>query len=92
MPIDFSKFQKETEVKKAEKKINSQKELMFESKKPKETIKTTKLVIPEYIKKLFDNIDKSITSMWGIQKSGKIKWDSKFNQWETFKMWFMEMM
>jgi len=54
-------------------------------KKPTET---TKLVIPDFIDNLFDNIDKSITSMWGMQKDGKIKWDSKFNQWESFKMWF----
>lgn len=54
--------------------------------------KPAKLVVPEHIKILFNNLDKSISSVWGVQQNGKIKWDSKFNQWESFKIWFKEMM
>jgi len=60
------------------------------SKPAKESSRPAKLIVPNYIKNLFDNLDKSISSAWGMQKNGKIKWDSKYNQWETFKLWFME--
>ena len=59
---------------------------------PNRIPKIVKLNAPNHIKTLFDNLDKSITSMWGLQKDGKIKWDSKYNQWVSFKEWFKEMM
>ena len=53
--------------------------------------KPKKIIVPEYIINLFNNLDKSITSAWGIQQNKKVKWDSKYNQWESFKMWFEEL-
>lgn len=44
-----------------------------EDKKPKSPKTPNTLVIPNHIKMLFDNIDKSISSIWGLQKNGKIK-------------------
>jgi len=58
--------------------------------KRKYTPKPKKLVIPNHIKILFDNLNKSISSIWGIQKNGKIKWDAKYNMWTSFKDWFNE--
>ena len=43
---------------------------------------------PDPIVILFNNLDKSITSMWGVQKNGKVKWDAKYNMWLAFKKWF----
>ena len=54
--------------------------------------KTTKLVVPEHIKTLFSNLDKSINSVWGMQSNGKIKWDAKFSMWVVFKEYFEELM
>lgn len=53
--------------------------------------KTVKLVVPEHIKILFDSLDKSISTVWGIQKDGKIKWDAKYNMWLAFKEYFKEL-
>jgi len=54
--------------------------------------KPTKFVVPKHIKTLFNNLDKSISSAWGVQSNGKVKWDSKYNQWIAFKEWFEELM
>ena len=54
--------------------------------------KPVKLVIPDHIKTLFSNLDKSINSVWGMQSSGKIKWDAKFSMWVVFKEYFEELM
>lgn len=53
--------------------------------------KPTKLVVPYHIKTLFDNLDKSISSVWGVQKSGKVKWDAKYSMWLVFKEYFREL-
>ena len=52
--------------------------------------KPAKLVVPEHIKILFDNLDKSINSVWGVQKDGKVKWDAKYSMWLVFKKYFKE--
>ena len=54
------------------------------------TPKPTKLIVPEHIKILFENLDKSINSAWGIQSNGKVKWDAKYSMWIAFKNWFEE--
>ena len=59
-------------------------------KRPRIT-RTKKVVVPDHIKVLFDNLDKSINSVWGVQKDGKIKWDAKYNLWVVFKEYFMEL-
>ena len=43
---------------------------------------------PDPINILFDNLDKSITSVWGPRPSGKNKWDAKYTMWLAFKKWF----
>ncbi|KKM25450.1 hypothetical protein LCGC14_1594790, partial [marine sediment metagenome] len=55
------------------------------------SLKPAKLVVPEHIKVLFDSLDKSISSAWGVQKNGKIKWDAKYNMWLVFKEYFKEL-
>ncbi len=62
------------------------------SKASKENSRPVKLHIPAHIKVLFDNLDKSISSVWGVQKDGKIKWDAKYNMWLAFKEYFKELM
>ena len=57
----------------------------------RERKKPAKLVVPEHIKVLFDSLDKSISSAWGVQKNGKIKWDAKYNMWLVFKEYFKEL-
>ncbi|KKN36762.1 hypothetical protein LCGC14_0770220 [marine sediment metagenome] len=52
-------------------------------KQTQKIIKTKKLIVPDSIKGLFDNLDKSISSVFK-------KWDAKSNQWITFKKWFLE--
>ncbi len=80
------------------KAMESKKEPVPERKKStKSTVrrvspKPAKLVVPEHIKVLFDNLDKSISSVWGVQKNGKIKWDAKYNMWVVFKEYFKELM
>jgi len=54
--------------------------------------KPTKLVVPAHIKTLFDNLDKSISSVWGMQENGKIKWDAKYSMWVVFKEYFKGLM
>lgn len=54
--------------------------------------KPDKIVVPEHIKVLFDNLDKSISSVWGIQSNGKIKWDAKYSMWTVFKEYFKELL
>ena len=64
------------------------------NKPPKQSNNTPrqrKLKVPEHIKNLFENLDKSITSVWGPKPNGNNKWDSKYSQWKTFKIWFEEM-
>lgn len=61
-------------------------------KKQTRTTRTKKVVVPEHIKVLFDNLDKSINSVWGMQKNGKIKWDAKHAMWVVFKEYFKELM
>ena len=69
-----------------------------EQKKTKRTYtrrvqsKPVELVVPEHIKTLFSNLDKSINSVWGMQSNGKIKWDAKFSMWVVFKEYFEELM
>ncbi len=72
-----------------EKSTNSLKESV-ENKRP--TLKTSKkLIIPEHIKDLFNDLDKSISSIWGMQKDGKIKWVAKYKLWTIYKKWFEEL-
>ena len=59
-------------------------------KRPRIT-RTKKVVVPEHIKVLFDNLDKSISSVWGVQSNGKVKWDAKFGMWVVFKKYFKEL-
>jgi len=76
----------------------SEREVIPEQKKSiKPTVrrvspKPAKLVVPEHIKVLFNNLDKSIGSVWGVQKNGKIKWDAKYSMWVVFKEYFKELM
>lgn len=55
------------------------------------TPKSTKIIVPEHIKVLFDNLDKSISSVWGVQANGKVKWDAKYSMWVVFKEYFKEL-
>ena len=61
------------------KAMESKKEPVPEQKKSKKPTvrrvspKQAKLVVPKHIKVLFDNLDKSISSVWGLQKNGKNK-------------------
>ena len=48
--------------------------------------------VPEHIKVLFGNLDKSIVSVWGPKPDGKNKWDAKYTMWLSFKKWFEVMM
>ena len=54
----------------------------------REKKKPAKLVVPEYIRILFDNLDKSINSVWGLRPNGSNKWDAKYTLWLSFKKWF----
>jgi len=47
-------------------------------------------IISDPIKILFDNLDKSIASVWGPMPNGKNKWDAKYNMWLAFKKWLEE--
>jgi len=83
-----------SEIEKKEKKLAEIEKKIKNSTKvgrPKGT-RTKKLVVPAHIKTLFDNLDKSINSVWGVQKNGKIKWDAKFSMWLVFKEYFKELM
>ena len=66
------------------------------SKKPNNNTPRTprqrKPKVPENIKILFENLDKSITSVWGPNSDGDNKWDAKYTMWLSFKKWFEEMM
>ena len=53
--------------------------------------KQDKLVVPEHIKNLFNDLDKSVSSVWGMQEDGKIKWVAKYKLWEIFRLWFKEL-
>lgn len=44
-------------------------------------------IIDDTVKVLFDNLDKSITSVWGPRPNGKNKWDAKYTMWLAFKQW-----
>jgi len=57
-------------------------------KKSNSTPRPRKLVIPNHIKIIFDNLDKSITSVWGPKSDGSNKWDAKYTMWISFKEWF----
>jgi len=74
-------------LKKFEEKSDTSKK---DSTRNKRTIPKSpkKLVIPEHIKILFDDIDKSIESIWGIRENGKPKWVAKYKLWLVFKNWF----
>ena len=64
--------------------------------KPKTPIKTSnitprtkKLIVPENVKISWEQISKSIESVFGkIQKDGSRKWDSKYAHYLIFKSWF----
>ncbi len=64
--------------------------------KTKETPKTIerapkpkKLIVPENVKISWEQISKSIESVFGkIQKDGSRKWDSKYAHYLIFKNWF----
>ena len=78
---------KEKELIKIEKEIKKSKKASTK----RTPSKPAKLVVPEHIKILFNNLDKSINSVWGVQKDGKIKWDAKYNMWLVFKEYFKEL-
>ena len=51
-----------------------------------------KAKVPENIKISWDQISKSIESMWGKKrKDGTRKWESKYAHYLIFKNWFEEM-
>jgi len=85
-------------LKKTQKAMEPKKEDIPEQKRtkrpttPRVRTKPAKLVVPDHIKTLFNNLDKSINSVWGVQKNGKIKWDAKFSMWVVFKEYFEELM
>jgi len=98
-------LQKTMEAMKTKKEIvlvDAQKEIVLDDvpkqKKDKRPIvrraspKPTKMIVPEHIKVLFNNLDKSISSVWGVQANGKIKWDAKYSMWCVFKEYFKELM
>ncbi len=74
---------KEQEIQKEKSEIIGTIEIIDE-----EYEESVKLIVPKYIKILFDYIDKSISSNWGLQKNGNIKYDSKYTIWIVFKEWF----
>lgn len=85
-------------LKKTKKAMEPKKEIIPEQKRtkrpsiPRVRTKPAKLVVPDHIKTLFDNLDKSISSVWGVQKNGKVKWDAKFSMWLVFKEYFKDLM
>jgi len=51
--------------------------------------KPKKLIVPENVKISWEQISKSIESVFGkIQKDGSRKWDSKYAHYLIFKNWF----
>ena len=59
---------------------------------PKTTVRVSKprkLIVPENVKISWEQISKSIESVFGkIQKDGSRKWDSKYAHYLIFKNWF----
>lgn len=61
-------------------------------KKTNGTPRPRKLIVPEHIITAWEQISKSIESIFGkIQKDGRRKWDSKYAHYLNFKKWFEKM-
>ncbi len=68
-------------------------EKLGKTKKSTKTSNSTprprKLIVPENVKISWEQISKSIESIFGkIQKDGSRKWDSKYAHYLIFKNWF----